>query len=207
VSGAAALGQEHELEARAVRSIANVLDDEARLRQPSGDLVAAPEPKGGVGDHLDAIPLKPEHLTERDQREVDVGQVGPGRDASRVARLELAVGQLPRPPLPSAPSRVPSLEHQPASWAQRVVRGGERPTPLPVGDEDLRHVARHHREVDLQRWQVRHRAVDPPDAVRAGLAACHVQRCLGGVQRDDLGSAEPQPARQRSRATPDIEDR
>ena len=79
-----ALCQEHELETRSVRRIADLANGETCSFQAAGDLVGVAEPERGFRVDLDAVAVESERLPERHQRRLDVDDLGPRVDVSDV---------------------------------------------------------------------------------------------------------------------------
>ena len=85
------------------------------------------------------------------------------------------------PLLPAPGLRVARVEGEPAAGDERAVQVGKGPRPRSVVDEELGHVARHHRHLEAALAQVGGGALDPRHGLRAGLAARRLQRRAGGI--------------------------
>ncbi len=99
------------------------------------------------------------------------------------------------------------VEDQPTSSPHRTGDHVEHAGPLGVGDEDLRHVARHDREIEPERGDAGRVAVDPAHQLGAVLAPSHVERRRRRIDPDDLEPELREPARERAGAAPEVEHR
>lgn len=74
-----------------------------------------------------------------------------------------------------------------------------------VGQEDLRDVAGHQREVHLQGRQCSRVATDPTDLLGSGLLTRHFERGLCRIHRNDVEASTSEATGQRARAAPHVE--
>ena len=81
--------------------------------------------------------------------------------------------------------------------------------PVVIGQEDLRNVGGHHRQVDSEIRKLatkdRRIAVDPVHPTRSGLAACHIERGCCRVHSDDGHPAHSEHACKRAGAAAHVE--
>jgi hypothetical protein len=81
----------------------------------------------------------------------------------------------------------------------------QRGEPVVVGQEDLRDVARHHREVRVDRGDGSRAGAEPPDAIGVRLPASYIERSGRRIDRHDVETAPCEEAGQRPRAAADVE--
>ncbi len=153
--------------------------------------------RGAVGQHG--------RVVEGHEGERHVGEVGPGLDRADVGHVHARGRRLADPPLPGPTGGDTGLEHQPPARHERVVDAPQRRGPRVVGEEHLRDVRRHRREVDLERGEGRRVAVQPAHALGARLRAGDVERRTRRVEAHHLDAALREQARERPGAAPDVE--
>jgi hypothetical protein len=81
----------------------------------------------------------------------------------------------------------------------------ERTRPVLLGEEDLRHVSRHHRKISIEGRQCRGISVDPGDSCAYIFGFRNFKRCVGGVCSHDRSAAFSEQDRQAACPAADIE--
>jgi hypothetical protein len=198
-------GDEHHLQAGSVRSVADFLDPEARCRERLFDLVLVSEAQGRFGDQPGTVGFEDIDRPERDQRQGDPDQLGPGMHDSHTRDVHPALGAVPGPRRPSPSARASGLEHQGTAGAQRLVGGGEHVRPVVVGEEDLSDVAGHGHQIHVSLRQRRRVAMDPMDVFGAGLGPAYGQGGGRWVQAGDGDAPAGQEAGECAGATADVQ--
>jgi hypothetical protein len=196
---------EHHLQTRPVWSLPHLLDPEPRGRQRLFDLVLVSEAQGRFGDQPGTVGFEHIDRLERDQRQADLDQLGPGMHDSRTRDVHPVLGAAPRPGRPSLGGRAAGLEDQRAAGAQRPVGGGQRAGPIVVGEEYLGDVAGHGHQVDLKLRQRQGVTVDPADLVSTRLGPGYGQGGGRRVQPSDRHAPLGQEASEGSGAAADVQ--
>src|SRR5271155_5984283 len=135
-----ALGDEHELAARAIRSVPHLQHPVAPGGQARFHLVAPAEPQRRVRRADRAVGQEGVGEAERDERKVHGGDLEAPLDQAAARDVTADRAGLGRPFLPRPASRTPGFEGQVPAPAKRGPDGPEHLVPVLIGEEDLGYV-------------------------------------------------------------------
>src|SRR5262249_28729031 len=143
-------GDENELGAWPVRRLAHLVEVVARLGQRRGDFITLPETERGVRPDDGVVCIEGEDGPERDQVANDSCQLFPRLNHAHARDVRTAIAFIARPAQPRSPGWVSRLKDKPATRPQRSTQAAQGRGPIRVGEEDLRYVASHGRQIHLQ---------------------------------------------------------
>jgi hypothetical protein len=200
------LGDHYEFAARAVRSVTYVFRSIAMRDQTPCHFVLAAKSQRRIRDHGGVVNEESVCVPERDKRQAHRRNLQGPLDRSAPRCVQRNRSGLSRPLLPGSAFGTSGLKHKVPTRAQRCMHTSECLRPAFIGHEDLRHVARHHREVGGRRRQLCRVAMHPGDLLRSILPPCDRERCLGWVHGDHAATAPGEQHRQRTRPAANVED-
>jgi hypothetical protein len=157
------LRHEHKLPAGPVRGVANIHRAKPVRDQALLNLLLASEAQCGVRRQYEPTRGESVRVPERYEREGDVRDLTVLLDPAHSRDIPDSQPGVDGPLLPRPAIWAPGLENEMTPVAQRASDSSQRRAPLGVGEEDLGHVPRHHRNVGTQGWQRGGVTMDPGD--------------------------------------------
>ena len=178
----------------------------ARGDQARFQFAAATEPEGGVRGNHGAVRPEAVGVAERNERKAHAGDLTTALYRSGSRNIEADPGRAGRPLLPGPAIGTPGLEREVAVRAKGHGYAPESPRPILIGEENLRHVSGHHREISTGRRRGPGIAMNPGDPPGCILGLRDVKGCSGRVDSYDRAAAVSEQDGQASRPAADIKD-